>query len=195
MTGPSSSEATVGRRRPDDTAAYGRVARLLHWSTVGLLTAQFAVGYGLDRSDWLEDLGEAWLGDASRLLVVHIGLGVTILVVAGARVAWRRAVGLPPWAPTLSAVERRVASLTEKALYVLLFAIPLTGLALVLVSGEDWDVGRGEWVAPREWVDDDVLLGAHIASHLAFFLAVGTHVGLVLKHQLLDRDHLLRRML
>jgi cytochrome b561 len=60
-------------------------------------------------------------------------------------------------------------------LYVLLFVVPLTGLWLVLVS------------------DDAVAL--HVASHIAFFVALALHVGLVLKHQLIDRDQLLRRML
>lgn len=49
--------------------------------------------------------------------------------------------------------------------------------------------------APLEWADDDVLLGAHITTHVAFFAGFATHVGLVLKHQLVDRDRLLRRML
>jgi cytochrome b561 len=44
-------------------------------------------------------------------------------------------------------------------------------------------------------VDDDILLGAHILTHVAFFLAFAVHVGLVLKHQFVDRDNLLRRML
>ena len=57
----------------------------------------------------------------------------------------------------------------------LLFAIPLTGLWLVLVS--------------------DDALAFHVAAHIAFFVAFACHLGLVLKHQLLDRDRLLRRML
>ena len=54
-------------------------------------------------------------------------------------------------------------------------SVLFTGLWLVLVS------------------DDAVAL--HVASHIAFFCAVAAHLGLVLKHQLIDRDRLLRRML
>ena len=68
-----------------------------------------------------------------------------------------------------------MAHWTECALYTLLFVIPLSGLWLVLVS------------------DDAV--SVHVASHLAFFVVVAVHVGLALKHQLIDRDHLLRRMI
>lgn len=72
---------------------------------------------------------------------------------------------------------------------------PLTGLALVLISGEDWDLNGGEWRAPREWIDDDLLLGAHILGHLVFFGAFTLHIALVLEHQFFDRDGLLSRML
>lgn len=77
----------------------------------------------------------------------------------------------------------------------MMFLIPFTGLALALVSGEDWDLGGREWEAPYEGADDDVLLWAHIATHVTFLTAFTVHVGLVLKHQLIDRDRLLRRML
>jgi cytochrome b561 len=34
----------------------------------------------------------------------------------------------------------------------------------------------------------------HVASHVAFFVALAAHLGLVLKHQVIDRDRLGRRM-
>jgi len=42
-------------------------------------------------------------------------------------------------------------------------------------------------------VNDDAV-AVHVASHIAFFVVIATHVGLVLKHQLINRDGLLRRM-
>ena len=58
----------------------------------------------------------------------------------------------------------------------LLFVVPATGIVLV-ASG-----------------DDDVL-PLHVGAHIAFFVALAAHLGLVLKHQLVDRDRLLARML
>lgn len=168
--------------------AYGRVTRTLHWLTVALLAAQFAVGYLLDTGGGRGRGrgrgggpgrgrgrgGEDALGD-DALLTVHVALGLTLLALALARLWWRRRTTLPPWAPTLSARERTLAHRTERALYASLFAIPLSGLWLVLVS--------------------DDALPVHVAFHVAFFAAFAAHVGLVLKHQLVDRDRLLRRML
>jgi cytochrome b561 len=42
-------------------------------------------------------------------------------------------------------------------------------------------------------VNEDAL-SLHVASHIAFFVSITLHVGLVLKHQLINRDGLLRRM-
>ena len=103
-------------------------------------------------------------------------LGSIILTLAVVRLIWRFTTPLPPWADTLSEGERTLAHWTERALYVLMFAIPLTGLWLVIV-------------------DDDDARWPHVLSHIAFFVVFVLHVGLVLKHQLLDRDRLLRRML
>ena len=169
---------------------YGRVTRALHWLTVAALLAQFSVGYALDvgggrgrgrgrggvsgrgrgrGGDGLEVFGE------DALLTVHVVLGLSILLLAVVRYWWRCRTPLPPWAPGLSAFERTLAHWTERVLYVVLFVIPLTGLWLVVVS--------------------DDALALHVASHVVFFFAFSAHVGLVLKHHLLDRDGLLRRML
>ncbi|HVR33093.1 MAG TPA: cytochrome b/b6 domain-containing protein [Acidimicrobiia bacterium] len=176
---------------------YGVVAKILHWGMFLALAAQFLVGYSLERADdLLEWAVDRWLGgDDDRVLVIHAALGVVILALAVVRVVWRKVAGLPPWAETLSAGERRFAHRVEQVLYWMMFLIPITGLALVLISGEDWDLNGGEWQAPLELIDDDVLLGAHISTHVVFFAAFLAHVGLVLKHQIVDRDGLLRRML
>lgn len=181
----------------NDAGGYRLVTKVLHWTTVVALAAQFAVGYSMERADDLLDGPvDRWLGgEDDMLLIVHAAIGVSILLLAVIRVVWRAATPLPAWADGLSESERRIAKRVEQVLYWLLFLIPLTGLALVLVSGEDWDLGRREWEAPREWADDDVILAAHIATHLAFFAAFAVHVGLVLKHQFVDRDRLLNRML
>lgn len=109
------------------------------------------------------------------LLTAHVLLGSTILVLVVVRLIWRSRTTLPPWAPTLSPFERSLAHWTERVLYVVMFAIPTTGIVLVLT--------------------DDELLPLHVAAHIAFFVAIASHVGLVFKHQFVDRDRLLRRMI
>lgn len=191
-------------RLRNDADGYGAVTKALHWVTVAALVAQLVVGYLLDDDggggggqgrgrgrgeesgrgrgrggdDGDDDGGglAALLdGDLDGLLAVHVALGLTILVVTGVRLLWRRLTPLPPWAPGLSAAERRLAHGTEVALYATLLVMPATGITLLLV--------------------DDDLLWLHVMSHVVFFVALALHVGLVLKHQIVDRDRLLRRML
>ncbi|MGH9134016.1 MAG: cytochrome b [Ilumatobacteraceae bacterium] len=167
------------------------MTKTLHWLTVAAIVTQFTIGYSLDVGGSGRGRGRGRGGEPGRgrgrggddldvfgddgLLTAHVVVGVTILVLATVRLWWRHRSTLPPWADGLSATERTVAHWTERALYLMLFVIPLSGLWLVLVS------------------DDAVT--AHVASHIAFFVAVAAHVGLVLKHQLIHRDRLLRRML
>ncbi|MFJ6252142.1 MULTISPECIES: cytochrome b [unclassified Streptomyces] len=102
-------------------------------------------------------------------------VGTLVVVLGVARPLWRRHAGLPSWAPTLTAFERRLAHRTEVALYALAFVVPVTGV-LLLAS------------------DDDGLLWVHVVAQVCFLAALAHHVGLVLKHQFVDRDRLLRRM-
>lgn len=167
------------------------ITKSLHWLVVGLITCQFVIGYLLDIGGRGRGRGRGRSGESGRgrgrggdyepfgddtLLTIHVLLGATILVVVAIRLAWRLTTPLPPWATALSPGERRVAHWTERMLYVCMFAIPITGLWLVAS-------------------DDDQVIIAHVGSHIVFFVAITAHVALVLKHQLLDRDRLLRRMI
>ena len=117
--------------------------------------------------------GEAFDGGLS-LPEVHISLGLLIIVLAVARVLWRRATPLPPWAQHLSDGERRLEALLETLLLTLLVVVPASGLLLV-AAGDDW-------------------LPVHVAAQIALLLAIALHVQLVLRHTLVHRHHHLSRM-
>jgi cytochrome b561 len=181
---------TVRVRLRNGDHGYGLVTKTLHWLVATAIAAQFVVGYLLDAGESGRGRGRG-RGEESgrgrgrgggydpfgddRLLTAHVVLGISILVLAVIHLVWRITTPLPPWAPTLSRFERTLTHWNERVLYLLMFAIPTTGLLLVAA-------------------DDDDALGAHVASHVAFFVTITVHVGLVLKHELVNRDRLLRRM-
>ncbi|WUP38477.1 hypothetical protein OHU10_46310 [Streptomyces europaeiscabiei] len=101
--------------------------------------------------------------------------GATVLLLGVARLVRRTATPLPPWAPPLTAVERRLAHGTKTTLYAATFAVPVTGVALVLPGAD--------------------LLVLHITAQAVLHTAPTAHVVLVLEHQLIRREHLLSRML
>ena len=172
----------------DEARAYGATTRWLHWLTVGALVTQFSIGYLMDADDSGRGRGrgrgrgegsghgrgrgrggddDSLLGEGWNLVTTHVALGLLILLLAALRVLWRRASGLPPWAERLSVSDRRLVVLTERTLLALLFVVPVTGLVLVL-GDDDW-------------------LPIHVAAHIAFFVALAAHVGIVLRRGLLPR--------
>lgn len=171
----------------DAPTGYRPASKVLHWLTVLVLAAQFAVGYVMEADDSGNGRGrgrgrgggsgrgrgrggesEGYLDDPETLLKVHVVLGLTVLALAVARVVWRRVAGLPPWAEQLTAAQRRVATWTERVLLASLFVVPASGLALVATG------------------DDDVLW-LHVAAHVTFFAALLVHLGLVAWRGLLPR--------
>jgi cytochrome b561 len=171
---------------------YGWVTRLLHWVTLVLLVGQFVLGYAMKGlGEWLLGEGEghghgSGHGD-DQLVFVHAALGVMILVLALVRIGWRLSTPLPPWDERLSELDRRLERFAELALYSLLLIIPTTGLALLFFSGKERELRSGEWQPPFELVDDDLLLGLHIAAHIAFYVALLVHVGIALRRRTLTR--------
>jgi len=172
----------------DQARAYGATARWLHWLTVGALATQFSIGYLMDADDSGRGRGrgrgrgegsghgrgrgrggddDSLLGEGWNVVTTHVALGLLILLLAVLRVFWRRASGLPPWAERLSEGDRRLVILTERTLLTLLFVVPITGLSLVL-GDDDW-------------------LPVHVTAHIAFFVALAAHVGIVLRRGLLPR--------
>ena len=166
---------------------YGAVTKALHWLIVFALVAQFVLGYGMEElSEWSTRSEE---GDADEALVfLHGWVGGAILVLASVRLLWRRATALPPWAEQLSVLDRRAEHRVEQLLYLLLFVIPTTGLALLFLSGEEREVGvDAEWQPPYDLLDDDVLLSAHVGSQLLLYAAVAVHVGIAVRRRTVGR--------
>lgn len=180
-----------GRHWRNQPHGYGLVTKAMHWTLAAALAAQLVIGYSLDGDGRGRGRGRGRGGESGRgrgrggdeydvfgadtLLTIHVVLGLTILALATVRLVWRVSTPLPAWAPTLSPGERRLAHWTERLLYVLMVAIPISGLVLVVAGDDDW-------------------VGAHIATHVAFFVVIAMHIGLVAKHQVIDRDGLLGRM-
>jgi cytochrome b561 len=169
--------------------AYGTVAKLLHWLIVALVLAQFALGWTMP------DLPRG--RPAEGLVSLHLSVGATILLVMVARLAWRLVHGAPP---SIVAVvwQRRLACTAHTLLYALLIAVPLAGWAWASAKG--WSVslfGTLELPAlvPADWPYRRLAAGLHRNGGWAILALVGLHVLAALRHHVLLRDDVLRRML
>ncbi len=173
----------------NNSLRYGAVAQALHWLVVVMLAVQVTLG------TIAEDLPVG----LERLVMMsrHKSFGITILAIAVLRLVWRL-FHRPPPEPPMPAWQLRAAGLVHWGLYALLFALPLTGWLMSSASNRpvSWFglVQLPDFVAPDEGVKDFF----HEAHHLciyALYVLVAIHVLAALKHQFIDRDGLIRRML
>lgn len=169
---------------------YTRTAIVLHWLVAILIIANFALGlYMVD----IPGLTPAKL----RYFSWHKWAGVTVLLLATVRVLWRLAHRAPPYPDSMPPWQKTAASGVHYGLYVLLFAVPLSGYFLTLAAGVpvvyfgviELPVLIGKNPALKE-----VLEETHEILNWVLAAFVAVHVLGALKHQFIDRDGLLRRM-
>lgn len=170
---------------------WGSVAQLLHWVIVVLIVTQFTLAY---MSESLP-LGMAKLAMLAR----HKSWGITILGLAIIRLVWRLSNrASPPLPNTLEPWERVAAHVTHYGLYILLFAMPLTGWAMS--SARQFPVSwfnlvqLPDFVAPNRPLYD-TLHSVHMWLSWALIAVAVLHIGAALKHHFVLRDDVLRRML
>lgn len=169
---------------------YTNGAITLHWLTVALVLAQLYVGFtfaGMERgprqAEWF-----TW----------HKTIGATILVVSIIRLAWRLAHKPPPFPEDLPRWERIVAVWNHRIFYVLLIALPLTGLATI--SAGHAGVTRLVGDIPLPFIPGlpeaagDTFGGVHEALIFITIALVVLHAGAALKHQFIDRSRAAGRM-
>ena len=172
----------------------GAVAIGLHWLLALAITATFGVGL------YMHDLPFSPL--RLRLFNWHKWAGVTILLLSAARLLWRLA-HRPPELPervraAMPGWQRHAHRATNGLLYLLFFAVPLSGWAYTSAAGFPvvWfgALPLPDWVPVNKALADAVLKPLH--QTLAFALAALAllHVAAALKHQWIDRDGLFWRI-
>jgi cytochrome b561 len=169
---------------------YRATAQALHWIVAGLIVAQ----YVLARTAAHLPLGARKLA----LLAEHKSLGMTVLVLAVIRLAWRLKNPPPPLPTDTHHVERLLAGVAHVSLYVLLFAMPLSGW--LMSSAKNYSVSwfsAFTWpnlIEPGEGAFDFFKALHHLLSNLLFAIA-SLHILAALKHHFWNKDAVLVRML
>jgi cytochrome b561 len=175
-------------------ARYTATAKLLHWILALALIA--AIGMGL----YMVSL--SFSPQRLKLYNWHKWLGVSILLLSLLRLGWRLA-NKPPALP--AAMQARMPAWQHKAhhgshhaLYALFFLVPLLGWAYSSAAG--FPIVFLGLVPLPDWVPVSPALAEtikplHQWSAYALAGLIVLHIAAALKHQLIDRDGLLLRML
>jgi cytochrome b561 len=169
---------------------YTAVAVALHWTGALLVFCGFALGLFMT--------GLEFSPAKLRYYAWHKWIGITVFLVAAARLAWRAAFPPPPFAAAMPVWQMRAARAVHALMYTLMLAIPVSGWLYSSATGIS--VSYFNAVSLPNLIAKDkelarVLLVVHQTLNATLAIAIVAHVGAALKHEWIDRDHLLSRML
>ncbi|WLI91619.1 cytochrome b [Massilia sp. R2A-15] len=169
---------------------YGAMAQTFHWLTAILVLAAFILGPGGDELRVYQP-GR----DAGRQL--HETLGLCVFVLALLRMVWRAVAPRPQPVPVAKWMGV-AAALVQYALYVLLFALPLTAIAGAWLEGHPLTLLGGLQIAPPFAPSHgigEVLAETHGWLGDAIMWLAGLHAGAALYHHFIAGDGVLVSML
>lgn len=161
---------------------YGRVSRMLHWTTALLFI--FMIPTGIFTSMIPED---AWY--RTEYNIVHKTVGMTLLGLLIIRLIWNGRSKRPALDGSLKPAERKLAHTAHIILYVLLVAMPVTGYVMTSLHGYPTyfftltiDPVLPESGAYIFWG----LFHKYLLQYL-IYIVLGAHILGALKHQLIDK--------
>lgn len=166
---------------------YSIISLILHWLIAALVLIQVL-------------LITAYQSTESRDFVnAHKSVGLTVLLLTLVLLGWRIANPAIPLPDTMRRWEKLVARAARVLFYVFLIALPLTGWAAVSATGRDlsW-FGLFDWpLLPIDGGRDAfrAVIDIHDLVMKGLYVLIALHVAAALKHQFIDRDNVLHRMI
>ena len=179
----------------NSASGYGTLTKFFHWMIVILFSMQFLGGHIMT----FIGFNSSFAGITTNTYYDwHKSLGLVALVVAVMRIINRQLGSLPPWAPSLSTAEKTFIHRAEQLFYLAMLVMPISGWFYVMWGNYGVNL-FSIWEMPRPLAKDntlrDVAKWVHIVSAWILLATMAAHIGLVLKHQLIKKDGLLKRML
>ncbi len=163
--------------------SYNAVAKFLHWAIAFLIIINYIMGLTLDSTKWY---------------IPHKQIGLMILVLALLRVIWRLINKYPSKLSSVSTSEQFAAQIGQLLLYLLMLAIPISGILMVQSFG--YPLAFLELIPLPTFIVKAPDTGAILAkwhlwmAHTVIIIAAG-HALIALAHHYVLKDRLLQRML
>ncbi|ASJ72723.1 cytochrome b/b6 domain-containing protein [Granulosicoccus antarcticus] len=177
---------------------YGDIAVIFHWAIALLIIGLLIIGKymtSLEENDPVRFVLTQW----------HKSFGITVLILSVLRLLWRFTHKPPTELPSIPTWQSRVASLVHGLLYVLMFALPITGWIMVSASPLNLDtvlfnVIPWPHLPPFATLENraDIAHSFHDYHEIAgtvLIVILLAHIGAALKHHFVDKDVTLTRML
>ena len=193
-----------------NNARYTKTAVLLHWLIAICIFGMFALGWYMsdlpkeapkqmayDLFDWgiyTWQLGEE-VSPRTFYFNLHKSLGVTIFALIIIRILWKVTHKPPAMLASYKAWERKLATGTHHLLYLLMVALPLSGIIMATYSkyGIKWfglDFIKGLDNTPMR----ELFKEMHEIIGVIILVVIIVHILGALKHKFIDKDETLKRM-
>ncbi|MBV1706660.1 MAG: cytochrome b [Hyphomicrobiales bacterium] len=172
----------------DDIQSYNATAKFLHWLIALALVVQWVTGLTFD-----------YFARPTKITLIgfHATFGTLILLLVVARLAWRLKGGVPRLPESMPSFMRLASHGTHVLFYVLLFFVPMAGIALRFAHGHGIDFGLFSIPAPWTATRTTARLIETVHGFAAYTLLAlaGLHVLAALYHHYGRGDGILHRML
>lgn len=170
---------------------YTKTAMALHWLIAILIIIAFQLGQTMVDIPGITPT-------KLKYFSWHKWLGVTVLALVAIRLLWRLKNPAPPYPNSMPGWQKMASSSLHGLLYVLMFAIPVSGYLYSSAAGIP--VVYLGYVPLPTLIDPNpelkvVLKSTHIILNKVLLAAFILHVTAALKHLIIDRDGIFKRML
>lgn len=187
----------------NSATGWGWPARFLHWSMSVIIL--FLLGVGFYMVEVLTATDSETLVARFELTQTHKSWGFVVFVLALFRVVWRLINPTPALPEHMTGLARLLAHGGHYALYICLFAMPISGWLMASASTLQDAYGIKNMVfglfelpdpfKPSTEELETLLKRVHFYTALALVALLVGHVAAALKHHFVDKDAILRRML
>jgi len=170
---------------------WGSVSIALHWTIAALiLLVQVPAGLIMTSVDpgTVQNVGYN----------IHKNTGLVIFMLALVRLGWRWVHPVPVLPADMPEWQAKTARTTHVLLYVVLFAMPISGFLYTAMGGFPvplfmlYDLAR---LVPENKPVAEIFKYTHLTLQYVLYLTVLLHVAGALQHHFVRRDSVLRRML
>ncbi|WP_103173561.1 cytochrome b [Paracoccus sp. SY] len=174
----------------DHLPRYRPPARWFHWTVAVVVLLMIPAGLIMTREGLARPVQDA-------LYLFHKNMGVLLVPVILARIAYRLTHRPPPLPASIPGWQRGAARLSHALLYVLLVVMPISGFIRVRAGGFPIELldrlGVGPWLAKSERVAD-IAQGIHAVGAVTLIAVLAIHVAAAAQHALIRRDGVWGRM-
>ena len=174
----------------DRLPRYRPPARWFHWTVAVVVLLMIPAGLIMTREGLARPVQDA-------LYLFHKNMGVLLVPVILARIAYRLTHKPPPLPASIPGWQRGAARLSHALLYILLVVMPISGFIRVRAGGFPIELldrlGVGPWLAKSERVAD-IAQGIHAVGAVTLIAVLAIHVAAAAQHALIRRDGVWSRM-